>query len=215
MAEPQILEFIVLVFKPDAVAADPSSPPAAFKSEFLSSLPTIGGDSIAGLYLGRAVEHPQRWVMAMRWASAAAHDAFLASPAAATALGTLFPLLDSFAATSSFEVVGGDATAVLEAPCTEIYTAYGTQNNFLDARMRPFAAVIDDAKFPGYHASVYGQFEQKPEDGHDYAPGTAVRFILGWDSKAAHLAQRGEGKSEFAAVERVCGRTSTILTRTA
>lgn len=63
--------------------------------------------------------------------------------------------------------------------------------------MKPFAENVDSAKLPGHHGSFYGQYDVLMHDTPNPPEGNTVSMMLGWDSKEAHLAERGEGKCEY------------------
>ncbi|KJZ77867.1 hypothetical protein HIM_02504 [Hirsutella minnesotensis 3608] len=89
----------------------------------------------------------------------------------------------------------GDPAAALAAPCTEVFSMFGTSAAFLDDRLAPFVAEIDRGRLLGYRGSAYGQLEALMHHGDVVSPeGRALVALIGWDSKDAHLAQRGDGK---------------------
>lgn len=174
---PQV-EFHTLTLKQD----DTSLPSAL--TEHLTKLKT--DNSIRSIHRGKQIEHPTRWSVIIV-TTTPGRDA--ASSWAATLGNTL---LDSRSIVITAPGVRGNLAAALDAPCTEVFTCHGVDDGFLDANMKPFAEGVDKGRPDGFHGLAYGEFDQ-PADG-DLAAGPAVRILLGWDSKEAHLAQRGEGK---------------------
>lgn len=154
---------------------------------------------VASSYLGEQLERPGTWTWIIRWASPAAHDAYLASPSFTSWISSFRAIVESYIFWKAH--VRGSLSAALNAPCTEVFTAYGTSDTFLEMRMKPFAAGVDAESPPGYHGSFYGQFDVLM---HDLpAPkaaegGNTVSVIMGWDSKEAHLTEKAEGKGSSA-----------------
>lgn len=63
--------------------------------------------------------------------------------------------------------------------------------------MRPFSKCFDPETMPGFRAAAFGQWRPVVYENAPLPVGNTVAMILGWDSKEAHLAQRGEGKSMY------------------
>ncbi|PHH72395.1 hypothetical protein CDD83_4983 [Cordyceps sp. RAO-2017] len=57
--------------------------------------------------------------------------------------------------------------------------------------MAPFAATFDPALLAGFHAVAYGPLRFLAGPAPD---GAAAVMLLGWDSREAHLAHKGDGK---------------------
>ncbi|UNI21033.1 hypothetical protein JDV02_007063 [Purpureocillium takamizusanense] len=191
MENQEFVQIATLTFRPALLRPDdPSSPPAAFYDVSAQVQAVPGAKAV---YLGQQMERPDHWTWAVRWASDAALDAFLASPTFTGWLADFRALADSYVFTRAL-LRGGDVAAALGAPCTEVFTAYGASPDWLDARMKPFAAAVSAAHLQGYHGSAYGQFDLLAQAGVEAPAGITISFILGWDSKAAHLSHRGEGK---------------------
>ena len=187
-----LLEFVYLKFKP-ALLPSPSTPPASFHS---TAEPILFTPGVKSIHIGQQIEHPELYTVIIRWESVAAHDAFIASSASTEWHASLRALVDAPPVTNrvSFE---GDVEGVLSAPVTEVFTAWGIEEDFLKKRMEPFARAIDQGKLDGYHAIGWGAFEQEPQDGVDIIAGPASRLILGWDSKEAHLQHKDTGSGKF------------------
>ncbi|CAM1506723.1 Fc.00g063640.m01.CDS01 [Cosmosporella sp. VM-42] len=185
-----LLEFLFVKFKP-ALLPDASTPPASFKSAAEPLLKTPGVD---GVYLGQHIEDPDLFIVIIRWASKAAHDAFISSSESTEWHANLRALLDAPPLQNRVHFEG-NVDDVLGAPCTEICTAWGTDDGFLEERGAPFSVAVDKAGLDGFHAIGWGGFEQSPLDGADVITGPAVRLILGWDSKQAHMQHKGVGSA--------------------
>lgn len=171
---------------------NPSSPPSAFY-DVCAQLQAVPG--VAAVYLGAQLEDPQSWVWAVRWATGAALDAFVASPTYTRWAAGLRAVTDSVASSCAF--LHGSASAALASPCTEVFTAFAADPDFLDHRMRPFSKCFDPETMPGFRAAAFGQWRPVVYENAPLPVGNTVAMILGWDSKEAHLAQRGEGKSMY------------------
>lgn len=191
MAATQVVEFITLVFKPSLTPPD-AAPPAAF-SEFLAQLPSPN-DGLVARHLGRQLEDPSRWTLALRWSSPHAHAAFARSASSTAAHAALRAVTDLALSTGPVDMRRRPDLA-LAAPCTELLSIFRVDDGFLDASLKPFLDIVHAASLQGYHASAYGSFHQP--DGDSFPPGDAVLGILGWDSKEVHLSHRGDGKREF------------------
>ncbi|KAM4059668.1 Dimeric alpha-beta barrel [Hirsutella rhossiliensis] len=189
MASPQqhTIQLGVLTVKPELRPDD--RPPL---DDVCSRLQAVPG--VSALYRGRHAERPDRWTLAVRWAEPAALDAFLHSPSYTGWLASLRAVADSYLFYRA-PALRGDALAALAAPCTEVFSAYGAAQSFLDDRMTPFADNVDAGRLPGYRGSAYGRFDRLLHHGSLASPdGIVVVILIGWDSKDAHMAQRGEGK---------------------
>lgn len=143
-------------------------------------------NSIQSIHLGKHIEQPTRWSVII--VTTAGRDAASSRP---PTLDSTLP--DSRSLAITLPGVRGNLAAALDAPCTEVFTCHGVDDGFLDANMKPFAKGVDEGRPDGFHGLAYGEFDQ-PAAGGDLPAGPAVRILLGWDSKEAHLAQRGEGK---------------------
>jgi hypothetical protein len=87
--------------------------------------------------------------------------------------------------------------AVLQAPCTEIVTAYGIQDGF-EKNVRDFAAKVDAEKLAGYHGGDIAKVAEEisKEDGGEKGP--ALMLVIGWDSLEAHTtAAKAKPGGEF------------------
>ena len=182
------VQVATLTFRP-GLQPSPNVPPAAFYDVSAQIQAMPGAKAV---YLGQQMERPDHWTWAVRWASPAALDAFVASPSFAPWLTSFRQLADSYIFTKA--LLRGNLAAALDAPCTEVFTAYGASDSFLDARLMPFASAIANARLLGHHGSAYGRFDLVAQHGVDAPHGITVSLLIGWDTKAAHMAQRGEGK---------------------
>ena len=186
----ELVQIVTLRFKPSLQHR--SEIPLSFRdvSRQLQEMP-----GVSATYLGEQMEHPGVWTWAIRWASPAALDAFLASPSLTSWMASIRAVAESY--TFWRGVIRGNLGAALKAPCTEIFTAYGASDDWLDAHMKPFATNVDEAKLPGYWGSGYGDFGVVDQHGSNTPTaqgGHTISMILGWDSREAHLAERGDGK---------------------
>lgn len=183
----ELIQIAIFKFKPSLQQG--SELPLSFR-DVCRQLQAMPG--VASSYLGEQLERPGKWTWVIRWASAAAHDAFLASPSFTNWIASFRAVVETYIFWKAH--VRGSLSAALNAPCTEVFSAYGTADNWLEMRMKPFATNVDAANLAGYHGSFYGQYDVLMHDSHNPPEGNTVSMILGWDSKEAHLAERGEGK---------------------
>lgn len=187
-----LLEFLFIKFKPSLLPT-PTTPPASFTT---TAKPLLSAPGVEALYLGPSLEQPDLFIAIIRWASPSAYSSFIASPASTEWHAALRALL-SEPPLANHAVYEGDVDAVLSAPCTEVCTAWGTEDSFLAERMAPFARAVGSAGLEGFHAVGWGGFEQEDVEGVEVVTGKAVTLILGWDSKEAHLQHKGVGSGEF------------------
>lgn len=199
VASQQLVQIVTLKFKSSLYKGN--EVPMSFR-DVAHQLQEVPGVSCT--YLGEQLEHPGTWTWAIRWASAAALDAFLASPSFTNWAASFRAVAESYVFWKA--LVRGNLSGALNAPCTEVFTAYGTSDDWLDAHMKPFAMNVDAAHLAGHHGSAIGQYDVFMHDTPDTPQGNTVSMLLGWDSKEAHLNQRGDGKCEFFSL-------ATLLTR--
>ena len=138
------------------------------------------------------------------WSTLAASSAFAASPALPSIKTKIAsPLLSSGSSPppphrtvlSPPDAVG----AALAAPTVEVFTGYGAEAGFED-NVRDFSAKVDAEKPTGYHAAAVGPVADpvaKGEAQGDADKGLAVKLVIGWDSKEAHLEAKGKSGGEF------------------
>lgn len=190
MATCEVTQLSIVTFRPDlSPPYSPPAPPSAFL-DVAAKLQAVPGARAS--YLGYQLEDARKWVWVVRWATGAALDAFLASPSYARWLNSLRAVADTYASSRSF--LHGSIAASLNSPCTEIVSAWDADPGFLQDRLRPFAKTFEkEPRIPGYHALSYGQWLPVVYDGVAPPEGHSAGMLIGWDSKEAHLAQRGDG----------------------
>ncbi|TQN72528.1 hypothetical protein CSHISOI_02949 [Colletotrichum shisoi] len=190
-----ITEFIILTLKNHATS--PSQPPAAW-SDVTDTLKSVPG--VDAVYTGTQIEDPSKTVLVVQWASPDAFSAFAASEsympwfaslkavsarASPDSPGTAPPLFYKVPFTAD-----SDPAAVLGAPCTEVFVAYGVDDSFA-GRTADFVKGLADgrASVEGFHGHAYGEISTPLalEGSGDGERGPAVTLLLGWDSKQAHL----------------------------
>lgn len=189
MSTRESLQLSTLTFNP-ALQQSASTPPASFHA-VNAQLKAIPG--VSKIFLGRQLEDPTKWTWAIRWKTGAALDAFQASPTYTEWLSSLRAVVTSIATSRAF--MQGDVGAALAAPCTEVFSAYGADVGFLEKGMKPFSRCFDQSLMDGYKGLAFGQWDPMIHDGVNPPEGESASMLIGWDSKEAHLAQRGEGKS--------------------
>ncbi|PFH59756.1 hypothetical protein XA68_11911 [Ophiocordyceps unilateralis] len=185
------LELITITFKP-SLKPDGDSPPSSFFS-VCDQVRSVSG--VAGIHHGSVLERPTDWLVAVRWESSAALDDFIASPQRTAWLAAVRALADGYLVRRA--TLHGRLVDALSAPCTEVFYAFGTDDDFVDARLRPFADALAAERMTGHHASAWGPLDLVVCHGCEQPPteGPAVVMLLGWDSKEAHLAHRGDDKT--------------------
>ncbi|KAL7935234.1 hypothetical protein V8C35DRAFT_298882 [Trichoderma chlorosporum] len=166
------------------------SPPQSLLDDLKTLASTPG---VVAFYFGPQTEDASKFTWVARWSSQAALDDFHASPGfAAWAASYVAPL-----ATYTISVCSahsGDVAASLDAPCTEIFSNFGADDDFLDARLSPFLKSMTDANLEGMVGGAAGEFVPVNYTGVEKPEPKTVVLLVGWTSKEAHLAQRGEGK---------------------
>ena len=194
MATCEVTQLSVVTFRPDlSPPYSPPAPPSAFL-DVAAKLQAVPGARAS--YLGYQLEDSRRWVWVVRWATGAALDAFLASPSYARWLNSLRAVADTYASSRAY--LHGSIAASLNRPCTEIVTALDADPGFVEDRLKPFTRLFDrEPGVPGYHALSYGQWLPVVHDGVAPPVGLSAGMLIGWDSKEAHFAQRGEGMREL------------------
>jgi heme-degrading monooxygenase HmoA len=194
-AEPTTLvDLHVLHFKPTSLSVDPETTPPPALEAATSLLADVAG--VASLHLGRRLEDDEltTWVLATTWASRADADAFSASE---QWMPFRAALRSAVAAGDAWETVRlGEASAptgpgILDAPCTEIFTAVGAGEKYW-ADASAFAASLARAG-PGEVASFKGVATARHR-GKEGGDGDTVALLLGWESMQAHYdAKAGPG----------------------
>jgi quinol monooxygenase YgiN len=198
MASQEITEMVTVAWNP-SLQPSPSEPPAAFTAVATQLKATTG---VNGVYLGRQIEHPDLWTWIVRWDSQAAYDGFVSSEGFGPLIQSFLALLIDPASPeaqalpprqppTNIRFTGGTVDTALDAPVTEVFSCYAVDDGFLDANLKTFAQALDSAGIPSYHGYAFGSFHYEAPD---QPKGEATRLLIGWDSKEAHLAQKGEGK---------------------
>lgn len=196
-----VLEIVTLVFNP-SLQPSPSEPPAAFV-DVTAQLKAAPG--VIGVWSGYQIEQPQLFRAFVYWTNREAHASFVASEAFGPwKAGLVAVLIDESSPEAKslpprqpaqmVNISGGSIDASLSAPTTEVFSCYGVDDGFLENNIKPFADGVEGGAIPGYHGLVYGGFSYQ---GPDQPKGDATKLLLGWDSKEAHEAQRGEGKGKL------------------
>jgi hypothetical protein len=87
--------------------------------------------------------------------------------------------------------------SVLRAPCTEVFTAFGVEEGFAE-NVRRFVGAVDGQPPEGYRGAAFGEGVGL-EDGNENGDGEekAVRMVIGWTSREAHLEAKGKPGGEF------------------
>jgi hypothetical protein len=161
----------------------PSSSRPSFES--LKSAP-----GLLAMYLGAQIEAPDTQTLVLHWASPTAY---------ATAADTEDKAdVAKYTFSAQVPVKKGSVAAALDAPCTEVMTAYGVEEGTFFGQCAEFMDKVDSGvgKDDGYHGYVLGGETlgdiRKGEEGE---MGKGLFLVLGWDSKEAHVqAKAGPGR---------------------
>ncbi|KAK0669409.1 hypothetical protein QBC41DRAFT_274713 [Cercophora samala] len=124
-------------------------------------------------FFGQKLEDPGTWVLATEWLSPSAANKYIASTKDhVQAKETLAYQFD---------------TAVLKAPCTEVFTAFETEEGF-EEQVGRFVSAVEGDKPEGYEGADYGGEVKVDGDGDGEK---SVRMVIGWVSKEAHVEAKG------------------------
>jgi len=184
MSNPQaVAEFRFLSFK------DGGSPSSEGWASVTAELAAATG--VVGVYFGPVAEPtaPGSHVLAVHWAGYDQASAF-DSDLARVAWRALFAgLVDT--PRRAYAVLGEKTANVLSAPTTELFTAFGVEDGFLE-NVRVFSANVDAAALEGYHGSAVGEVVEAIAQDHGGEPGEAVMLVIGWDSVDKHLEEKAK-----------------------
>ncbi|PHH77721.1 hypothetical protein CDD80_283 [Ophiocordyceps camponoti-rufipedis] len=175
------LSFVLFTFKPASQPA-PDSPPDSFST---ICSPLLAAPGLISLQVGLLMEDAPTWVLLSRWESPAALDTWQESDPFDVFIEGLHTVSEDVVPEQA--EVAGDVTAVLSAPCVEIFYALEAEHVFLKERLPAFARGLQGEGMKGFHGLCYGKLDVG-------AGKESAVMLLGWDSKEAHLAQRGDGK---------------------
>lgn len=90
-----------------------------------------------------------------------------------------------------------ETLAVLQAPCTEIVTAYGIQDGF-EKNIHDFLVKVDAEKLAGYQGGAIGKVDEEISKEEGGEKGPALMLVVGWDSLEAHTdAAKAKPGGEF------------------
>ncbi|OTA02774.1 hypothetical protein A9Z42_0032190 [Trichoderma parareesei] len=177
----------------------PVPPPTLISSlKLLSSAP-----GLIAIYFGPHIESPTTYTTVTRWSSQASRDAFfnVRSPTWQSSFTASLETLSVFSSSpsssssssSSSDDSGQDAAIPLGAPCTEIFFSFGADEDYLENRLNPFVKAITSAKLPGLFGGFTAEFVPVKCVGVEKPEPKTVVLMMGWNSKADHEAQKGQG----------------------
>ncbi|SPQ18871.1 431b65df-f055-47f0-b2f0-fa0f1d8c0597 [Thermothielavioides terrestris] len=147
---------------------------------------------------GRKMEDPDTGILCTEWSTLEAALAYRSSQLASS--------LAAAAAAPGGGGGGGDKAgtlvlsapgpwaAVLRAPCTEVFTAFGVEDGF-GANAAEFMRSLDGNPPEGYKGAAFG--ESLADADVDVAGERTARMVLGWTSREAHL----EAKAKPGAIQ--------------
>jgi hypothetical protein len=185
---PELLELSSLTFKDSF-----SSPPQSWIDDLKVLASTPG---VIALYFGQQIENPNKYTWLARWTSQSAIDDFHKTPGFGPWATSFTAPISSYALSTCADYEG-DATIPLESPCTEFFTNFGVDNEFIPKRLDPFVKVVADAKLPGLIGGVTGQFAPVAHVGVDEPEQKVAILLLGWESREAHVAEQGPGTGTY------------------
>ncbi|KAL2255540.1 hypothetical protein VTK26DRAFT_3161 [Humicola hyalothermophila] len=131
-------------------------------------------DGFQGASFGLKMEDPDTGIFCTEWSSRESATSYLSS------LGTSVEAKETL-----LIAMTSPSRRALEAPCTEIFTAFGAEEGFMEAVGR-FVAAVEKTPPVGYLGAQFGESTGGDGDGDK-----AVRMLLGWTSKEAHLEAKG------------------------
>jgi hypothetical protein len=107
--------------------------------------------------------------------------------------------------------------AALGAPCTEVFTAYGVEEGFAEGNVGRFVSAVGARPPEGFRGVAFGDSVSVPggdgDDGDGEGEERAVRMVIGWVSREAHLEAKGAaGGGEYLS-ERVQDKMVVVLIR--
>jgi hypothetical protein len=146
--------------------------------------PLKSAPGLQSIYQGAQLECPSTTTLVLHWSSAEAYRS-----------GTSTTDLSHYASAAQVPVVKGVPTAALNAPCTEVMTAYGVEEGTFLKQCGLFMDRVDAGvgRDEGYHGYALGGETLGDVKKVDGGPsGKGVVLILGWDSKEAHLQAKGK-----------------------
>ncbi|KAH6619827.1 hypothetical protein B0J18DRAFT_435101 [Chaetomium sp. MPI-SDFR-AT-0129] len=136
---------------------------------------------------GPKLEDPNVGVLLTEWLSPEAALAYQSSQPS-TSLNINRESKETVAITAA---PGQDWESALRAPCTEVFTAYGPENGYVEGTGR-FVSAVDTSPAEGYKGAAFGSgVVQRRKEG-DVDEEQVVRLVLGWTSREAHLEAKGK-----------------------
>ncbi|KAK4044536.1 hypothetical protein C8A01DRAFT_42716 [Parachaetomium inaequale] len=138
---------------------------------------------------GVKMEDPETGVLCTEWSSAEAATSYRSSQ-----LGTSLGAKETLA----FAAAAGEQQqqqqqqqgwrAALGAPCTEVFTAFGVEDGFAEGNVGRFVSAVGARPPEGFEGLAFGESVQGDDGGGEER---AVRMVIGWVSREAHLEAKG------------------------
>ncbi|KXX77040.1 hypothetical protein MMYC01_206106 [Madurella mycetomatis] len=146
-------------------------------------------DGLVRAFYGQKMEDADTSVLCTEWTSREAAQTYSASsPSISSSLGLVMKetaVLKLGTASSSF-LSGADAAGLFAAPCTEVFTAFGSEPGFLGNCAR-FLTKVEGTRPEGYLGGALATAAVEDDGGEK-----VVRLVIGWTSKEAHLEAKGK-----------------------
>ncbi|KAK4128205.1 hypothetical protein N657DRAFT_638629 [Parathielavia appendiculata] len=136
-------------------------------------------------FFGVKMEEPETGILCTEWSSVAKAARGLYCSSSLGAHETL-----AFAVPQAW-------SSVLSGPCTEVFTAFGAEDGFVE-NVRRFVGAVDDNPPEGYRGAAVGEgvgLTDGDGNGNGNRGGEnekLVRMVIGWTSREAHLEAKGQ-----------------------
>ncbi|KAL2122694.1 hypothetical protein VTJ04DRAFT_3149 [Mycothermus thermophilus] len=140
-------------------------------------------------FFGVKMEDPDTGILATEWSNLEAARSYSASQTAATLAAK--EILGFVAAGEESK----DVLAVVSAPCTEIFTAFGAEEGFV-ANVGRFVAAVDANQPEGYKGGSFAESVDLSLESTTQQD-KVVRMLIGWTSREAHI----EAKAKPGAIQ--------------
>ncbi|PHH52684.1 hypothetical protein CFIMG_001999RA [Ceratocystis fimbriata CBS 114723] len=207
MTSSLVFEYFLFEFLEPAGSSLGYAPPESITTilHTIAAQPEIDNGAV---YLGQYLESPSTWLLIVPWVSQDAYVEFKKSPRYAPIAEPLASKVQvlKFYMTS----LGPDAYPALESKCTELLTTYGVDTDYVD-NGREFLDRMEAYGMDGYHGGAIGK-TLDPIAQAEEEKAQAACFVLGWESKEAHLDNKAKtGNPIIANLSLITGGTRALV----
>ncbi|KAK3898936.1 hypothetical protein C8A05DRAFT_18552 [Staphylotrichum tortipilum] len=129
---------------------------------------------------GVKMEDPETGVLCTEWSTPSAALSYSHPPQPST---TASALVFTTAVADA-----GEWHRALSAPCTEVFTAYGAEEEF-EGNVARFVAEVRGRMPTGAEGAAFGV---ATGDGTGKEEGGTVRMVIGWESRERHVEEKGK-----------------------